>query len=161
MSHNFELLKAHILPLSMASTFGEAKREWSLVAVEISDEWDQCPCGQAIKEHCYIKNKITGNETYVGNVCVNNFLGIDTGTLFDGLKRIAEDPQANPNLAVIAYAEERGYLYERDGETAEADFLRRTVRKHQKTHSAKQLAWKEKINRRILKGTIVTKRTVR
>ncbi len=161
MSHNFEVLKAHILPMSKGQNFDEAKREWSLVAVEISDEFDSCPCGQSIKEHCYIKNRVTGNETYVGNVCVNNFIGIDTGTLFDGLRRIAEDPEANPNLAVIAYAEERGYLFERNGETTEADFLRRTVRKHKGTHSSKQLAWKEKINRRILQGTVVTKRTVR
>lgn len=161
MSQNFETLKAHILPMSSAKNFTEAKAEWHLVAVEISEELDECPCGQPIKEHCYIRNRITGHETYVGNVCVNRFIGIDTGTLFDGLRRIAQDPQANPNLAVIAYAEERGYLFERDGENTEVTFLKRTVLKHKKTHSAKQIAWKEKINRRILAGTVVTKRTVR
>lgn len=161
MSQNLELLKAHILPMSSAQNFADARTEWHLVAVEISNEFDECPCGQSIKEHCYIKNRITGHETYVGNVCVNRFIGIDTGTLFDGLRRIAQDSQANPNLAVIAYAEERGYLFELDGESREATFLRRTVFKHKKTHSAKQLAWKEKINRRILAGTVVAKRTVR
>lgn len=161
MSQNFETLKAHILPMSSAQNFNDAREEWHLVAVEISEELDECPCGQTIKEHCYIKNRITGYETYVGNVCVNRFIGIDTGSLFDGLRRIAQDPQANPNLAVIAYAEERGYLYERDGETTEATFLKRTVLKHKRTHSVKQLAWKEKINRRILAGTVVTKRTMR
>lgn len=49
--HNFERLKAHILPLSLSHDFDVARREWGLVAVEISDEWDRCPCGQDIKEH--------------------------------------------------------------------------------------------------------------
>lgn len=161
MSQNFEALKSHILPLSSAQNFQEARTEWRLVAVEISEELDECPCGQPIKEHCYIRNHITGHQTYVGNICVNRFIGIDTGTLFDGLRRIAQDIQANPNLAVIAYAEEHGYLFEQHGEPTEANFLRRTVLKHKRTHSSKQLAWKEKINRRILAGTVVTRRTAR
>lgn len=61
-SHNFERLKAHILPLSLSQDFDVARREWGLVAVEISDEWDHCPCGQDIKEHCYIRNRMTGRE---------------------------------------------------------------------------------------------------
>ena len=69
-----------------------------MVSVEITKEFDHCPCGQKIKEHCYITNRITGESTYVGNVCINRFIGIDTGNLFDGLKRIAKDPSANANL---------------------------------------------------------------
>ena len=51
----------------------------------------------SIKELCYIKNQLNDNETYVGNICVNQFIGIDTGNLFAGLKRIAKDDQANAN----------------------------------------------------------------
>jgi hypothetical protein len=89
--HNFERLKAYILPLSVSKRFDLARTEWSLIAAEISEEFDQCPCGQDIKEHCYIRNRLNGNETYVGNVCINRFIQIDTGNLFDGLKRIAKD----------------------------------------------------------------------
>lgn len=60
-SPNFEHLKAHILPLSVAKIFEAARQEWELVAVEISDEWDNCPCGHEIKEHCYIRNRHNGN----------------------------------------------------------------------------------------------------
>lgn len=155
MSHNFENLRAHILPLSHSNVFDVAKTEWGLVAVEISEEWDNCPCGQTIKEHCYIENRLTGEKTYVGNVCINRFIGIDTGTLFDGLKRIAKDPEANPNIAVIEYAWERGFLF---GEN-EYRFLISTARK--RSLSDKQLAWKSKINRRILNQTVVKKRTDR
>lgn len=154
MTHNFERLKAHILPLSQAPTFEAARSEWVLDSIEVSDEFDSCPCGQDIKEHCYLRNTVTGHQTYVGNVCVNRFIGIDTGTLFDGLRRIKENPAANPNLAVIAYAESKGFLFDR-----EPQFLRSTVRK--RILSSAQKAWKEKINRRILNGTVVKRRTAR
>lgn len=62
MEHNFERLKAHILPLSKAKDFETARTEWKLIAVEISDEFDNCPCGQEIKEHCYIENTHTGHK---------------------------------------------------------------------------------------------------
>jgi len=153
-THNFERLKEHILPLSQAATFEVARAEWVLESVEVSEEFDHCPCGQEIKEHCYLRNKVTGRRTYVGNVCVNRFIGIDTGTLFDGLKRIRDNTRANANLAVISYAEERGYLFDK-----EPAFLRSTVKKRDLSES--QLAWKEKINRRILNQTVVRRRTIR
>ena len=98
---------------------------------------------------------MTGRETYVGNVCINRFIQIDTGNLFDGLKRIAKDPTANANTDLIEHAMRMGYLY---GEK-EYTFLKQTVRK--RILSEKQLAWKVKINQRIVAQTVVVKRTVR
>ena len=154
-SPNFEHLKAHILPLSVASNFEAARQEWDLVAVEISDEWDNCPCGQDIKEHCYIRNRHNGNTTYVGNVCINRFIQISTGNLFDGLKRIAQDDTANANSDLIEHAYRMGYLYSEK----EYQFLLQTARK--RILSQAQLDWKRKINRRILAQTIVQRRTKR
>lgn len=154
MEHNIERLKAHILPLSRAKVFDVARTEWRLVAVEISEEFDNCPCGQEIKEHCYIQNSVTGHETYVGNVCINRFIGIDTGNLFDGLRRIAKDDATNANADVIEYANEHGFLYDK-----EYDFLMSTRLK--RTLSDKQKAWKQKINRRILNKIVVQRRTSR
>ncbi len=154
MSQNFQRLRDHILGLSRSDTFDEARTEWVLESIELSDEFDSCPCGQDIKEHCYIRNTITGHQTYVGNVCINRFIGINTGNLFDGLRRIKENPTANPNLAVIAYAESKGFLFDK-----EPGFLRKTSLKRILT--AAQKAWKEKINRRILNGTVVKRRTGR
>lgn len=154
-SPNFELLKAHILTLSVASNFEAARQEWDLFAVEISDEWDNCPCGQDIKEHCHIRNRQNGNTTYVGNVCINRFIQISTGSLFDGLKRIAQDDTANANSDLIEHAYRMGYLY---GEN-EYRFLLQTARK--RILSQAQLDWKRKINRRILSQTIVQRRTKR
>ena len=154
-SQNLEQLKTHILPLSIASSFEEARQEWDLVAVEISDEWDNCPCGQDIKEHCYIRNRHNGNSTYVGNICINRFIQISTGNLFDGLKRIAHDDTANANYDLIEHAYRMGYLYSEK----EYRFLSQTVRK--RVLSQAQLDWKRKINRRILAQTVVQRRTKR
>lgn len=152
MEHNFERLKAHILPLSHSDRFEMARTEWDLVSVEITEEFDSCPCGQEIKEHCCIKNRITGESTYVGNVCINRFIGIDTGSLFDGLKRIARDPYANANLDVIEHGRKLGFIYD-----SEYGFLVETRRKRKL--STKQLEWKRKINRRIIQQISVQRRT--
>lgn len=152
MEHNFERLKAHILPLSHSDRFEVARTEWDLVSVEITEEFDNCPCGQEIKEHCYITNRITGESTYVGNVCINRFIGIDTGSLFDGLKRIAKDPYANANLDVIEHGRKLGFIYD-----SEYGFLVETRRKRKL--SPKQLEWKRKINRRIIQQISVQRRT--
>ncbi len=152
MEHNFERLKAHILPLSRAQNFELARREWSLIGIEVSEEFDNCPCGQEIKEHCFIRNSETGNTTYVGNVCINRFIGIDTGNLFAGLRRIAQDSSANANEDLIVHAYKLGYIYE-----SECKFLMET--KHKRKLSSKQVAWKEKINRRITNKTVVQRRT--
>ena len=146
-------LKNHIIPLSISNAFDVAKTEWDLVGVEITEEFDHCPCGQNIKEHCFIKNRLTNHQTYVGNVCINRFMGIATGSLFDGLKRIAADTSANANDAVIEFAYTMGYLF---GEN-EYQFLKRT--KLKRKLSAKQISWKQKINRRIVAGTVVRQRT--
>jgi hypothetical protein len=148
MEHNFERLKAHILQLSNSTEFYSAKNEWRLVGVEIQEEWDNCPCGQAIKELCYIENHFNGNKTHVGNVCVNQFIGIATGNLFAGLKRIAQDDTANANEDLILHAYNLGYIFER-----EYQFLMQTKRKRKL--SPKQIAWKQKINRRIVHQTVV------
>ncbi|TMJ12369.1 MAG: hypothetical protein E6G94_13970 [Alphaproteobacteria bacterium] len=152
-THNFERLREHILPLSQSSTFETARREWDLVGVEISDEFDSCPCGQDIKEHCYIRNRLNGNSTYVGNVRINRFIQIETGNLFEGLKRIAKDNSANANNDLIEHAFRMGYLF---GEK-EYRFLKQTMLKRHL--SPAQVAWKQKINRRILSKTIVQRRS--
>jgi hypothetical protein len=152
MEHDFARLKAHILPLSRSKSFERARREWQLVAIEISHEFGNCPCGHPIKEHCFIRNRLTGTTAYVGNVCINRFIGIHTTKLFAGVKRIAQDSAANANKDLIIHARNCGYLY--DGEY---DFLIETCRKRKL--SPKQAAWKQKINRRIVNKIVVQQRS--
>lgn len=152
MEHNFERLKAHILPLSVSKNFHIARTEWVLIGIEVSEEFDNCPCGQEIKEHCYIRNTKNGNTTYVGNVCINRFIGIETGNLFSGLKRIAANANANANEDLIEHAYKFGYIYE-----SEYKFLMET--RFKRKLSEKQMAWKQKINRRITNKTVVQRRS--
>ena len=70
------------------------------------------------------------------------------------VKRIAEDESSNANEDVIEYANERGFLFDK-----EYDFLMDTRLKRKL--SPKQIAWKRKINRRIINQTVVQKRTQR
>jgi hypothetical protein len=148
MEHNFEKLKGHVLPLSQSDDFYHAKNEWLLVDVEINEEWDKCPCGKDIKEICYIQNQLNGHRTHVGNVCINRFLEIETGCLFDGLKRIAKDDSAKPNRDLIVHAYKLGYIYENEYQFLMSIKLKRKL-------SKKQLDWKQKINRRIVNKTVV------
>lgn len=141
-------LRDHILSLSVASDFDTARGEWKLFGVELRDDWDNCPCGQDIKELCYIRNERNGNETYVGNVCINKFIGISTGNLFVGLRRLVKYPSANANEDVIFHAHNLGYIFEN-----EYAFLMNT--RFKRSLSPKQRAWKVKINQRILKKTVV------
>ena len=151
--HNFEQLKAHILPLSVSDDFNTARTEWDLVGIEVSEEFDNCPCGKEIKEHCYIRNRMTGHTSYVGNVCINRFMLIKTGNLFDGLKRIAKDNTANANNDLIEHAYRMGYLFSEK----EYTFLKQTARKRKLTSA--QLSWKQKINQRIIEKTVVRRRS--
>ncbi|MCW2484974.1 hypothetical protein J5069_03590 [Candidatus Symbiopectobacterium sp. NZEC127] len=151
--HSFERLTNSILELSESNDFDMARKEWSLYHIEISEEFSECLCGQPIKEHCYIRNNLNGNETYVGNVCINRFIKIDTGNLFEGLRRIINDEKANPNKDLIEHAYRMGYLYDEK----EYRFLLDTMKKRKLTEA--QLSWKKKINRRIVSKTVVRKRT--
>ena len=80
-------------------------------------------------------------------------MNIDTGTLFDGLKRIKDNRKANANEALISYAQ-KNFLHE-----TECKFLIKTMNKRKLTD--KQLAWKEKVNNLILNEIVVKRRTTR
>lgn len=71
----------------------------------------------------------------MGNVCINKFIGIDTGNLFAGLERIAKDNSANENEDLIIHKYKLGYIFE-----TEYQFLMDT--KNKRKLSEKQLSWK-------------------
>lgn len=148
MSSSFEKLKSHITALSVSSSYQIAKTEWEVTTFEYVEDFDNCPCGHEIKELCYLRNKLNGNETYVGNVCVRQFLGIDTGNVFAGLRRIMQNHDANPNEDLIRYAYKKGYVYEN-----ELSFLMSIKRK--RLLSEKQANWRQKINHRIINEVVV------
>ncbi|MGB3456231.1 MAG: hypothetical protein WBG08_01005 [Litorimonas sp.] len=143
-----QALKDHIIGLSESDQFFDAKNEWVVGGFTLEDDWDECPCGKEIKELCHLINTRNGNRTYVGNVCVKKFIELDTGSLFAGLRRIIDDDNAAPNEDLIVHAQNAGYIY-----VNEYNFLMQTRRKRKL--SPKQLAWRQKINRRIIQQTRV------
>lgn len=149
-THNFKKLKAHILGLSKADNFDDAKSEWELDRVCFTIDFGHCPCGKKIKEHCYLKNSKNGNKTWVGNICVNRFMEIDASKLFSALARVRKNNSAKPNEALSEYAWKCGYLY---GEN-EYKFLK-NIRGQRKSLKDKQLHWVQKINRRIVESIVV------
>lgn len=148
---NFEKLKKHILPLSVNKTdFDEAKKEWTLANVKFTNNPGTCPCSKyPIHEFCYLKNNKNGNKTFVGNVCVYRFIGIDTRSIFKGLERIKASAVVPPNSSVIDYANSRGYLYGPN----EEQFLQQI--KGKRKLSDGQINWLAKINRRIVQAIVV------
>lgn len=148
--HNLRRLKAHILDLSEADLFNDAKLEWKLDEVCVTQEFGQCPCGVRIKEHCYLKNDRNGNTTWVGNVCVKRFMDIDASSLFKSLRRVRNNNSAKPNTALIEYAWRRGNLYTEK----EYEFLTSICGRRRRL-SEKQLHWLQLINRRIIESIVV------
>jgi hypothetical protein len=141
--HSREAMIEHIVPLSNSEDFNLARTEWKLYKIELHDNWYKCPCNHPIKELCHIRNRLNGNETYVGNICINKFMDINTNNIINGIKRISQDIYANVNEDLIEYLRDNKHL-----SPNEYRFLLQTKRKRKL--SAKQYAWKEIINKKIL-----------
>lgn len=148
---SFEKLEAHILDRSSAPTWREAVQEWEpLGFVDERGECGECggskcPCGQhPIVERCWIVNRATGHETFVGNVCIRRFMSDNVKLrawrrVDAGLKRIKMNRDAAPNAALIEFAAEKGWL-----RPATHEFLIDTCRKRNLT--GRQLAWRRDAN---------------
>lgn len=142
--YNFKQLSQQILALSEASDWETARKEWALVDIIEADEPETCLCGHyPIIEICEIHNRVTGHSAEVGNVCVKRFLGFRSDLIFAGVKRVRKDPEKGLNADCIAFFRQRNLLSD-----WEYGFLQDTMRK--RNLSAKQMATRVKINRKIL-----------
>lgn len=142
-------LSEHIVKFSVSNDFITAKEEWQLDHIKITKEFGKCPCGHAIKEHCYIRNNLNNNMTHVGNECIKKFMKMDTGNLFSGLHRINKNQTTKPNSAVIDYAYGRGYLQENQHQ-----FLQQ-IKSKRRQLTDKQKEWLQFINNKILNDIVV------
>ena len=142
--YNFLQLKAHILPLSSANTWEVAVKEWSLVGIHEAEGPESCPCGHfPIIEICSIHNRVTHQNTEVGNICVKRFLGLRSDLIFTAIKRIRKDPDKSLNADAIAFFHERRVLNE-----WEYHFCQNTMRLRNMTSS--QLGKRQDINKKVL-----------
>lgn len=137
-------LEQHILSLSNAKNINQAILEWKWVDIRIISN-SSCPCGKKpIKENCVLENKLNNNITKVGNVCVNQFIGINTGNVFSGLNRIINHPTTkNPNKALIDFAYSTKAIDQK-----EHNFLNDI--RNKRNLSTKQKKWRNSLNKKLI-----------
>jgi len=119
---------------------------------ELKDVWRQsaaqtCICGQyPIKEICLLRNQRNGKMVEVGNVCVEQFLRLQSGKIFEALHRVAKDNGKALSKEAIEHAHAKGWISD-----WERGFYLDTIRKRKL--SPKQLAKRRQINEIILART--------
>lgn len=139
---NFEKLREEILNLSNNNiNFNIAKKEWFVSHLEKTEEPKTCLCGKnPIKNLCYIKNNLNGNETLVGNCCVKHF-ELNYDWYFQGIKRIKNN--LRPTGQFIIYLFENNIINQ-----WELNFLK--DRENTKKASFKQEEKEKQIIKKIL-----------
>jgi hypothetical protein len=141
-------LGEEIVALSKSKFWESAKKEWSFLYAYMSEEFLTCLCGHyPIREVCVLKNSINGNETEVGNCCVNKFLNIESANkIFTSVKRIKADTSKSMSPEVLDYLHSKSAITE-----YEYKFYSSIIRK--RSLSAKQQGVKTKINSRLISFT--------
>lgn len=141
-------LAQEIILLSNAQNWDSAKKEWDFTHAYMSDFSQTCLCGHyPIKEICVIANSENGNQTEVGNCCVNKFLGIESGNkIFTSIKRVKEDVSKSMSAEVLEYLFEKKAI-----DNFEYEFYSDVIRK--RNFSEKQLNIKERINKKLIAFT--------
>ncbi|SDT66750.1 hypothetical protein SAMN05216490_4729 [Mucilaginibacter mallensis] len=141
-------LTEEIIKLSVSKYWEIAKNEWDFDYAYQSEEFQTCLCGHyPIKNICVIKNDKNGNETEVGNCCINKFLGIEKGNkIFDSINRLKDDISKSLSAEVLEYLFEKNVITE-----FEYEFYSDTLRK--RVLSEKQMSIREKINKKFLDFT--------
>ncbi len=106
----FKLIREIIL-LSVADTWEFAKSEWELSEIYFSDGPETCLCGKnPIIELCEIRNKKNQQIAIVGNCCVNKFIGLPSGKIFQAVKRIRKDREKSLNSETIDLAYSKNWI---------------------------------------------------
>ncbi|UGY04765.1 hypothetical protein [Bradyrhizobium quebecense] len=142
--YNFQVLSQQILTRSQATDWDTARKEWVLTDIYESDEAETCLCEHwPIREICVIRNRLNGQSTEVGNVCVKRFLGIRSDLIFAGIKRIRKDISKSLNADSIVFFHERGIIT-----PWEYGFLQDT--KLKRVLTVRQTETRENINRKVL-----------
>lgn len=99
-----EILKIEILERSVSQEWMAALQEWTLDRIWMGNDPGKCLCTHnPIREHCLVVNKKNGKQAIVGNCCVQTVLGLDSASIFAGLKRIYANPFSGLSDKATAY----------------------------------------------------------
>jgi hypothetical protein len=155
--HSRHALVGEILARSSAREWHDAKREWKLSRIFISEPHDlgTCLCGHfPIREHCVLVNRETGAEVVVGNVCVKRFLELDFEELFAAFRKIMKSREAALSPKAIDHVHEKGWINEWERtfylNTWRIPRARRSPIQRRRILSPNQLETRVKINEKIV-----------
>lgn len=149
MEHNFKNLQTHIVSMSVAQVWLEAKSEWTLDHVQVLEkdekaEPETCPCGHfPIIELCWIRNIKNRRLTFVGNVCVKRFMGMPADAVAAGFTRVMENPEKALNAAAVNFSHAQGWISDWEKKFCLSTCLKRKL-------SGRQLQKRIEINAKLL-----------
>jgi hypothetical protein len=148
MGHNNGVLRFQILSMSQSDVWADAVLEWTLQRIyRARQEPQTCLCTHhPIVEVCCIENHVTGCDTEVGNVCVQNFMNqSQSGAMFRSVNRARNKDDASLDTEVIQMAHRLGHIGDE-----ERKFYLDTQKKRSKSLTPRQHAWRMAINKKIL-----------
>ena len=104
-----------LLAASKASTWDDAKLEWTIEKAVLEPDWSNCLCGHGIKQKCYLRNTETGALNFVGSSCVRQFMHLDApNAMFQSIRRVRQAPERRLHARVLDMAFEAGVITEED-----------------------------------------------
>lgn len=112
-----DILEREVLKRSQSKIFAVALTEWYLLVL-YADDHGHCLCTHfPIKDHHVLRNRITGEEIIIGNVCVTKFDAVVNNEqlrpslVIAAFKRIVASPStARANAALLADCERNSHL---------------------------------------------------
>lgn len=104
-------LTAEIIARSHATSWDQAKLEWTLHDVYQAEEPETCLCGHfPIIELCILRNKVNGAHATIGNCCVKKFLGLPSERIFRAVKRVRADNTKSLSAEAVEHAFNKGWI---------------------------------------------------
>jgi hypothetical protein len=147
-SHDRELLLRELLSQSHASSWDEARLEWSFFDAYKSASPTHCLCGHGIQERCVLRNSITDCFALVGSCCVRQFMPeinreVPTTAIFASLKRVKKSPEKAVHKHLVKLAREKCLITHH----AETWYARHSKKR---ALGREELDYRRVLNRRIL-----------
>ena len=110
-----EQMRKELLSASKASTWEDAKLEWTIEKAVLEPDWSNCLCGHGIKQKCYMRNTETGAINFVGSSCVRQFMHLDApDAMFQSIRRVRQAPDRRLHPRVLNMAVEAGVITDAD-----------------------------------------------
>ena len=111
-----EQIRAELLAASKATSWEEAKLEWTLEKAVLEPAWSNCLCGHGIKQKCYLRNTQTDALNFVGSSCVKQFMRhLDApDAIFLSIRRVRQLPERRLHARVLDMAVDSGVITDED-----------------------------------------------